>query len=264
MKTSNLRSAGAVVLSLVIVGILVPAAAQEVPRPFPMILTIRGPVEPAMMGPFNEGMQKIVKAHSEHASGNNWATYTQLTGGQPAQFYLFLPMAKMGDLDVWTPHMQIMMEALGPEEGQKLLSSMGKAWPAESLILAHVPEISNPSESMEGPPPYAMHMQVSVKPEAVFEYIGMVQKIVEANAKHDNGLNWVGYTNTVGGEGAEFHYWIAANSLADLERLPMMGQVMNEALGAEGWGKMQSRFVEIAKSHSEILVFMPTHSNMGG
>ncbi len=68
----------------------------------------------------------------------------------------------------------------------------------------------------------------------------------------------------LGGEGAEFHYWIAANSLSDLERLPMMGQVMNEALGAEGWGKMQSKFAEIAESYSEILVYMPSHSNFGG
>ena len=170
-------------------------------------------------------------------------------------------MAAVGEIDSWTPNLQVVAEAHGPDAAREIFETLQKCWSPERLLLAYNPSISNPQEGRKsGPPPVAWHLKVVIEPGMVFEYIGMVQKIVEAHKSHDNGLNWIGYSNAIGGHGNEFHYFVLMDKIGDIDGWPSNSQVMSDAVGAEAWGEMQERLTEIGDSETEILVFSPSHS----
>jgi hypothetical protein len=226
---------------------------------------LRGEVDPTMMGDYNQAIQKIVAAHQQHDNGNVWAAYARLTGAGGPKFEFYLPMSKMAEMDAWTPNFQILAAAHGPEEAAKIFQSIQECWTPESLLLAYNPTISNPADGSyrSAPPAAAWHLKVVIDRGAVFEYVGMVQKIVEAHKSHENGLRWIGYSNTVGGHGNEFHFYIMMEKVGDFDGWPTNAQVMSDAIGAEAWGEMQQRLAEIGDSESEILLFSPPHSNAG-
>ncbi len=241
-----------------------PTLAQdeaEVEGPWPFFLIVRGEVDAAMMAEYNDAVGKMVAAHKQHDNGNNWAAFTRLTGSEDPRFHFFVPMTTMGEMDGWTPNFQIVAAAHGRETAQEVFETLQKCWKAESLLLAYNPGISNPPEGLGGqPPPAAWHLKVTIDPGMVFEYIGLVQKVVEAHTGHDNGLNWIGYQNSIGGHGNEFHYFIMMEKIGDIDTLPSNDEVMIETVGAETWGEMQKRMTDIGNAESEILVFSPFHS----
>ena len=67
----------------------------------------------------------------------------------------------------------------------------------------------------------------------------MAQKFIDAHSSHEQGMNWIGYSNRVGGAGPEFHYFIAMDKLGDMDSWPPGPSVMIDSLGAEEWQKMQ-------------------------
>jgi hypothetical protein len=249
---------------IVCIGLAAPAIAQEEqPGPMPFVYLLRGEVDPGMMSEYSDAVEKAVAASRDHEKGQEWAAYTALTGGSSPRFQYFIPMKKIGEMDDWTPLFQMLSEAYGPEAAVELSTTLSECWTPESLLLGYMGMVSNPAaQPPTGPPPFAWHLHVGVKPGMVFEYISLVQKIVEAHSSHERGMNWIAYSNMVGGDGSEFHYFIAMNKLGDMDEWPLSPQVMIESVGEEEWKKMQKRFTEISTGQSEILVLSPTHSNL--
>jgi hypothetical protein len=249
---------------IVCTALLTPASAQEEQLgPTPFVYLLRGELDPGMMSEYTDAVEKVVAASRDHENGQQWAAYATLTGGNSPRFQYFLPMQKIGDMDGWTPMFQLLTEAYGRDTAVELSTTLSECWTPSSLILGYMPMVSNPREvPPTGPPPFAWHLRVGVEPGMVFEYISLVQTIVEAHKSHERGMNWIAYSNVVGGEGSEFHYFIAMDKLGEMDEWPLSPQVMIESVGEEEWKRMQKRFTEISTGQSEILVLSPTHSNL--
>jgi hypothetical protein len=173
-------------------------------------------------------------------------------------------MHKIGEMDGWTPLIQILTDTHGAEAAGEVMQTLSKCWTPSTLLLAYNPAVSNPAaEIRKAPPQFAWHLTAKPKPGAVGEYVSMTRKFVDAHSSHEQGLNWIGYSNRVGGSGPEFHYFIAMDKLGDMDSWPPGPSVMIDSLGAEEWKRMQQRLGEITDTHSEILVMSPPHSNPG-
>jgi hypothetical protein len=243
-----------------------PAQAQdEQAEPIPFVYMLHGEVDPGMMGEYTQALQAVAEANRQHDNGIGWAAYMPLTGDGPPKFRYFIPLQTVGEIDGWSPMWQVMSDVHGPEKAREVLQALSGCWTPESLLLAYNSAVSNPADTpATAPPPFAYHLTVRVHPGDNFEYFGMAQNFVEAHSSHEQGMNWIGYSNMIGGRGTEIHYFMAMNKLGEMDAWPMNAQVMIESLGQEAWQTMQKRLTEITDVSSEILVMSPPHSNLEG
>ena len=107
-------------VALALLVTVLPASADG-DEPYPFLFLIRGEVPGDRMGEFSQLFTQVIEAHKQHENGNNWATYMPMTGDSSPLVRMYIPMDKIGEMDGWTPHAQIMTAAHGPEKAPELM-----------------------------------------------------------------------------------------------------------------------------------------------
>ena len=69
-------------VATVVAGLAGTAMAQADPQvPYPFFYLIKAKVDATKVNAYQEALAKVVEAHKQHDSGNNWAAFSQLFGG---------------------------------------------------------------------------------------------------------------------------------------------------------------------------------------
>jgi len=251
------------VVATVVAGLAGTAIAQEDSQvPYPFFYLIKAKVDATKVNVYQEALVKVVQAHKQHDSGNNWAAFSQLFGGPEAIFYFFLPTQKLGEIDDWIPNTKVVADIHGEADAEKIFRTLGESSKSMSKILAYAPDISNPDPAWTGAvPQFVYHIQVQAEPGKASDYADLVQKMVAAHKDHPRGLHWTGYSVFAGGEAGEFHFFAGMQKLGEMDAWPMGSEVLVERYGEEETGKLLGALPQVSKAQDELLAHSPEMSN---
>jgi hypothetical protein len=116
-----------------------PAPGPELP-PFFFLLHTR--VKPDRVADYVEATEKGVRAHKDHPRGLHWTAYRNLIGGDGPEFFYFLTLSKLGDLDSWPSMRQVTAAAYGEQEATRLSKLFAEVSEEDTSILVMQRELS--------------------------------------------------------------------------------------------------------------------------
>jgi hypothetical protein len=116
-----------------------PAPGSELP-PFFFLLHTR--VKADRVADYVQATEKGVLAHREHPRGLRWTAYRNLIGGDGPEFFYFLTLSKLGDLDSWPSMRQVTAAAYGEQEAIRLSRLFTEASEEDTSILVMQRDLS--------------------------------------------------------------------------------------------------------------------------
>ena len=252
------------VVATVVAGLAGTAMAQaDLQVPYPFFYLIKAKVDATKVNAYQEALAKVVEAHKQHDSGNNWAAFSQLFGGPEAIFDFFLPTQKLGEIDEWLPNIKVVADIHGEAAAEKIFRTLGESSKSMSKILAYAPRLSNPDPSCTGAvPAFVYHIQVKAEPGKASDYAALIRKMVAANKDHLKGMHWTGYSVFAGGETGEYHFFVGMQKLGEMDAWPMGSEVLVDKYGEEETEKLLSALPQVSKARDELLAHNPEMSNL--
>jgi len=244
-------------LLVAIPGLAQEEAEKEGPR-YPFFYLIKNKVDPVMMPQYRAAIGQILAAHNQHESGNLWAPFAPLTGGPHSKCYYFMPMDTMGTMDGWTPNRQVLTEALGAEAAATVFQTLNEAAETWDMVLGYNETLSRPpAEPGPAVPKYLWLIHFQVEPTKIGEFMALNEKFGEAHAAHEKGFNWSVYNNLIGGDGAQFWYFIPFEKMGEIDDWASGQEILVGHFGQDAADAISTKLAEVAKSRSAILTWIP-------
>jgi hypothetical protein len=264
-KSSLGRSVMISGIGFVITGLVtIPLASQDEPEgPYPILYLIKNKVDAEKYDDYQSAIEKIVTAHKQHDSGNNWAAFSPMFGSSDPVYYYFLPVQKLGEIDDWIPNMRVVADIHGNATTTEIFRVIGESTESRNMILMYSPQLSNPSPDWTGAVPnFVYHVHSKVDPARVPEHLSLIQKMATAHKDHEKGLHWAGYTVFAGGSAAEYHFFLGLDKMGEMDEWPMGPEVLEAKYGSEETKKLLKAMREVSKASDQLLVHSPNMSNL--
>lgn len=144
-------------------------------------------VKSGSQGEFSAFVSKVAEAADKTGSPLTWLTAQAVVGTAGTNFYIFIGYDDWGERDAWAEAPQMLMEAFGEEEGQKILKMGGESmWGFESTVFDLDKERSwnmdalGTAGSPAGAAAYYQILLGKVKPEKVDDYLSALSSIKRA------------------------------------------------------------------------------------
>ncbi len=238
-------------------------AQDEAPAIFPYFFQISTEVDSARVGDYSAAIGQIVAAHEKHENGRNWAAFNSFTGPGTNYTY-FLPLLEIGEMDSWLANPQILIESLGAEAAMKLLGTLGETSVGTTRLLAYDPAVSNPDPAgpSGAPPRWVYHIRSRIDTARMPEYLEAIGKLAAAYNEHQPEVRWLGYSNMIGGEGSEFHFYVVLDTLAEIDAWAPPPVVLAQSYGPEEAARLGAVMGETSESETSILALDPTQSHI--
>lgn len=229
----------AVVLALVCVLAAAPASAQIAPAPY--ITVHYDTVDPAQMQAFEKNNREWVEAFQSAKAGKEyyWRAY------QSGFTYAWVAdMPNFAYLDEGEAREKAVNEMLGEGTMEKLLA--GNAPPIiehHTEVWKFEPELSYWPEGFDPSKMKAINVTIdSVKPGKGKAFRDLVTEAIAAMKKIEADTNWFAYSIPFGSGSYAIVSW--AEDRAALHGGPNMGDLLTEALGAEGSQALYGRWLD--------------------
>ena len=180
---------------LLVLAFAVTVAAQP---PAPLLQVYRINVKSGSQAQFAEYLMKIAEAANKTNAPQGWTTTRGVLGTSGTDYFVFLPSQTWGERDGWSQVPQMLTEAFGEAEAQKILAKGGNAsWGSETTLFTLDAERTlHADRSTEAN--YYQILLGQVKPEMVQEYNSVVGTLMEAQKKAGTQQQWIRRTSRLG------------------------------------------------------------------
>ena len=238
------------------------ASAQEAAGAPPYLLIVDGELEKTSIGPWSRAVAALIEAHDQHPGGRNWTAFRELTGGPDVGVTFFHGFSKLADLDGWTPNRKILVDVLGPAEGNAVKDALAGGMDSSDRLAAFVPELSRPWTGVQ-PPNYLWVVIVRVADGKMTEYAALAKRIRRAFDAHAGAMNWLCYANAIGGETSELIHFYGFDSFAEVDVWPSRREVLATALGEREGARLASAVESITETTTSLWKLEPELSRLG-
>ena len=239
-----------------------PVAAQESTDPPPYFLLLESSVTPANAADWASAVTQAAASHARHPQGRDWAAYRQLTGGPDETVRFFFPLDRLGDLDEWRSHREILTMTLGADRARAVISDLDLAVESGDRILSYSAKLSRPWPDFWAPR-YVWVEQVTVADGSMVEYASLARRLVGAFDKAASDVYWMVYGTAIGGTSSELLYLYGFDRFAELDawssRLEVLGKTMAEGEAA----RLLAAIEAISETRSSVWQLEPELSQYG-
>ena len=250
-----------IALTVALLVVAAAAPAQDEPGSPPYLYTIEASLEKTAVASWTGAVKTLIAAHDAHDNGQHWAVFRELTGGPDVRVAFVRGFAAMAELDGWPSTREVLVDALGPTEGNAVREMLNRGLTSTDRVMARVDELSNPWTSHD-PPRYVWVATTRVADGKMTEYAALAKRVrraFEAQAEH---LRWVCYSNSIGGDSAELTCFYGFDEFAEIDAWPSRRQVLAAAYGERDGGRLASAIEAISETTTSLWKLEPSLSRL--
>jgi len=202
-------------------------------------------------------------AHAQHAAGNLFATYRQLTGGPDEAVRVFFPFNKMADLDGWVSNRQVLYETIGKDRGQLVLDDLDLGRDSSERIVAYSEKLSRSPETVRAAK-ILWVVEVEIEAGSMVEYSALALRVKKAFEQAGGEQTWLVYGNAIGGDRSQLTYFYGFDEFASLDDWPSRMEVLTAAHGEEEAARLSAALESLAKTTTSLWTLESELSQLAG
>ena len=202
-------------------------------------------------------------AHAQHAAGNLFATYRQLTGGPDEAVRVFFPFNKMADLDGWVSNRQVLYETIGKDRGQLVLDDLDLGRDSSERIVAYSEKLSRSPETVRAAK-ILWVVEVEIEAGSMVEYSALALRVKKAFEQAGGEQTWLVYGNAIGGDRSQLTYFYGFDEFASLDDWPSRMEVLTAAHGEEEAARLSAALESLAKTKTSLWALESELSQLSG
>jgi hypothetical protein len=202
-------------------------------------------------------------AHAQHAEGNLFATYRQLTGGPDEAVRVFFPFNKMADLDGWVSNRQVLYETIGEDRGQLVLDDLELDQNSSERIVAYSEKLSRPPGSVRASK-ILWVVEVEIEAGSMIEYSALALRVKNAFEQAGGEQTWLVYGNAIGGDRSQLTYLYGFDEYASLDDWPSRMEVLTAAYGEEEAARLSAALESLTKTRTSLWALESDLSQLAG
>lgn len=217
---------------LLIVAFAVTASAQS-----QHIQLVQIEVKSGSEAEFTAFMTKLVEAADKTQNSMEWLTAHGILGTAGTHYYIFMDFDSWGERDAWVEAPQLLAEAFGEAEAQKIMKMGGESmWTFESTVFDLDEERSwnlsslGTAGTIAGAARYYQLLLGKVKPGMVDEYLSTIARIKVAQEASESKRPGIRRTSSMG-DSWTFYAAFPFEKWEDLETVNDLWQNVADAHG---------------------------------
>lgn len=191
------------------------AGAQTAPAQYLQLMEVS--VKAGSESQFETYAKKVREAADKTGAPQGWTFAQPVIGDSGPKYYVILQHDKWGERDAWTQIPQMLNEAFGEAEAQKIAKAGGDSiWGTESKVYTLDEERSWNLDAYTAPAPYYMILRGMVKPDRVNDYLRVVSRLKEAQEQAATKVPGIRRSSAYG-PSWEFYLAVPMTKWADLD-----------------------------------------------
>lgn len=228
------------------------SAAQTAPAQYLELVEIN--VKSGAQAQFESYVKKIREAADKVGAPQGWTFAQPVVGASGPTYYVILQYNKWGERDAWKQIPEMLTNAFGEAEAQKLMKAGGEStWGSQTTVYSLDRERSWNLSALTGETPYYLILRGMVKPDMVDEYQRVISRLKEAQEKASTKVPGIRRSSSYG-PSWEYYLAVPMKKLGDLDTGDGPWQNAAKAFGEEEARGLQATLRRCYEKRSMVIV----------